>query len=222
MKSNLKALTLAPLAAALFMFPAALAAQEAGDPTGGGIGIIGQPAPVVQPVDDDEADAKAPLDRIKFLLSGYEYFPTRADLDEVGSASEVSTLLRELAAMDDLRPTMRLRAVDALAYYTDEATRSYLEALIEGPATKAKDKVSRRTRKLMRHHAVTSLAKAHEEKALATIEPLLMSEDIQLKMTAISAVGKHTGPRGKERLERLAETITNPVVKRELRKFVTL
>lgn len=162
---------------------------------------------------------KPAIERVRFLLSGYEYFPDRAALDEVGEAAEISTLLRELSADSKERPTLRLRAVDALAYYTDQATKNYLESLIASPDSTG-DKVQKRTTRLLRHHAVTSLAKAHGEAALATLEPLLLDDEIQLKMTAISAIGKHMGPSGKQRLQDLRETIDNPVVLRELRKYV--
>ncbi len=201
--------------------PSAAIAQEAGDLSGPGVGIIGQPAPVTKKPEAELPDQK-PIDRIRFLLSGYEYFPTRDDLDKVGSAEEISTLLRQLASEPTNRPTLRLRAVDALGYYEDETTRAYLETLIEAPKTEAKDKVTRRTNKLLRHHAITSIARAHGENALSTLEPLLVHEDVQLKMTAISAIGKHTGKRGKERLQALAKTVKNPVVKRELRKHLKL
>jgi len=205
--------------------PGVALGQEAGDLGDPSIGVVEQPRPLAKEVADaNETDSEqAPRERLKFLLSGYEYFPTRDDLSELGTPEQVSTLLRELASKSEHRPSQRLRAVDALGYYRDEATRNYLETLIAASAEKPpKDKVQRRTRKLMRHHAITSLAKAHGPDALATLEPLLVTDDVQLRMTAISAIGKHAGPQGKERLRKLANSETNPVVKRELRKFVEL
>ena len=60
-----------------------------------------------------------------------------------------------------------------------------------------------------------------EGKELATLERLLVDEtDLQIRLTVVSAIGKHTGKEGKALLGKVQAQETNPVMQRELRKHL--
>lgn len=172
--------------------------------------------PIPTPI---ETPQQSSTDRLLFLLSGYHYFPTQDDLKELGDDEKVASMLRNLASETSQRPTIRLKAVDALAYYSDKATLGFLEYLI-ATDWKTLEKNNQRTAKLMSHHAIMSFAKSQKEAALPTLEAALTGADLQLKLTTISAIGKHGGEDGKARLTRLNASESNAVAKREIRKYV--
>lgn len=172
-----------------------------------------------------DAGAKVPgisapdRERVLFLLRGYEYFPTRADLDAVAPAEAMAPLLRELAGSADSGAALRLRSVDALGYYKDEATRALLrEWALKAPTST--DKGMLRFEMSRQHHAITSLAKAGGEQEVAFLSGLLKQQDVQLQLTAISALGKHGGAKGRAVLEALSKEAPGPVIQRELRKHL--
>lgn len=168
-------------------------------------------------VDKDDA-TQSPKDRIVFLLSGYHYFPTMEDLAKIGDEATVSGILRELAQDPAERPTLRMRALDALMYFSDGLTLAYVEhtALTEPAAAPE----LLRTEQLMQHHAIMTLAKIRKEESSQILKPLLNHSDIQVQMTVISALGKHGGKTGKALLEESAKGKHTPAVQRELRKYV--
>lgn len=193
-------------------------------------GVVAQEAPAPTPT-LPAADAAAPEptpapaersphERIVFLLSGYEYFPTRADLDAVAPAAEVAAILRGVAADVDGRPTLRLRAVDALGYYDDESTVAFLGALVGTAPAADLPRRKLRTAGLLRHHAVTALARSQRGAAVAAIEPLLGARDVQLALTAVDALGKHGGAQGRALLAQAAESSPHDLVRREAARWV--
>lgn len=173
------------------------------------------PTPVVV-----DAPTKSLQDRVVFLLSGYEYFPTRADLDAAGSPVEIAALLRTMAVDIDARPSLRLRAVDALAHYDDQETVDLLTKLVtEEPAADLQRR-KLRTAGLLRHHAITSLAKVRQQASVAILEQVTETGDVQLTLTVIHALGKHAGEEGREALNRLLAQSENKMVRREAAKWV--
>lgn len=189
-------------------------------------GVAAQDAPVGDPTDTPQTPVTADVpkqsaeDRVVFLLSGYEYFPTRADLDEVGPASEIAAILRGLATNDDGRPTQRLRAVDALGYYDDAETLALLTNLATTTPKTDLPRRKLRTAGLLQHHAITSLARATKSKSVPVLEPVLMGDDVQLTLTTIHALAKHAGKDGLEALRRLLDESQNKIVVREARKWL--
>lgn len=157
-------------------------------------------------------------DRVLFLLSGYEYFPKRADLDKIGNAAQIGTILLNIAQDQKINTVRRIRAIDAMGHYDTNATNTYLTGLIGQPTANIKDKGTLRLVMAQRHHAATSLARGAKDKALPTLKPLLSHKDFQLRLTAISAIGKHCGDKGKATLRAFAKTNKDPVVAKQLRK----
>jgi hypothetical protein len=175
---------------------------------------------------DDSPRTEAPRtdairERLIFLLSGYEYFPSRETLDELAAPSRIAELGREFARSTERSHTLRLRAVDMLGFYDDDATVGYLRSLVADPPEDLPAK-QQRIRRLMRHHAMTSLARSQGARALDDLRPLLDHGDLQLRLSAISAIGKHGGAKGRELLIRRATQTDHRRERGELRKYVEL
>lgn len=212
------------LTACLLWAPGSAMAQQAGDAPATGdqpdvsVGVDKNAAP-----DAGSLDKAKIKERLTFLLSGYEYFPTRQDLDELASADVLAPMLLGMAQDEKTRAIVRLRSIDALGYYKDAATRDWLRGVASSPV-EIEDGMSKgeiRFAGSRRHHAIMSLAKAGESGELETLERLLAEEkDLQIRLTVVSAIGKHTGKDGKALLTQLQAQETNPVMQRELRKHL--
>jgi hypothetical protein len=188
-----------------------------------------QPGPVTGPVvgpivntpDPDAAARRDALNkRLTFLLSGYEYFPDRATLDKEGAEAEVVAALLGFVRDAQARPTLRTKAIDALGYYNVAASVEALRPLALTPLAAGLPIEEERVQSSMRHHAIMSLARAAGEQAVPWLKPLLSDADLQLQLTAVSALGKHGGAAGRAELTALKKTATHPILLRELRKHV--
>lgn len=165
---------------------------------------------------EDDGDASVE-EQLVFALSAYHSFPTRAELDDIADPNTMTELLRSFATSPERRPSMRTRAVDALGFYEDAETRAFLEELVARPRASG---ASERVADLMRHHAVTSLARAHGDDALETLAPLLEHDDVQLRMTAVVALAKHGSQRAHRRLAELRAQTDDDLIRRHIDKYV--
>ena len=177
------------------------------------------PAPSADSTQPSATPTQSVSERLKFLLSGYEYFPSRADLDAVADPAEVAAQLRGFAEDADARPTLRLRAVDALGFYDDGQTVAYLRKLATTPTNKDLPRKKLRTAGLLRHHAISALVRSQRDNAVGTLRGVLDEKDTQLTLTVIHAYGKHGGEPGRQALAKLAETAELPIIRREARKW---
>jgi HEAT repeat protein len=190
-------------------------AQEAGE-----TGEVDVPS-VDNPPDHTPAEVpkRSVEERLQFLLSGYEYFPTREDLDELADADTIAGLLREMTADEDNRNTKRLRAMDALGYYDDPETLELLKSYM-APLADDVPRKQLRIRTLLRHHAITAFARSQKTDAVDTLASLLENDDMQIRLTAISALGKHGGKPGLKVLKAALEKAETPTITRALKKWV--
>lgn len=164
---------------------------------------------------------KAQLERLEFALRGYEYFPSRAELDQIAPAATVSKALRGFAKNLQASPMIRTRAVDALGYYRDADTVVYLRGLALSPLSDGLSKAEHRVALSVKHHAIMSFAKSAGQASLGDLSALAApGHDMQLRLTAIHAIAKNLGAPGKVVLEELAASDGDKVIQRELRKFV--
>lgn len=187
------------------------------------------PTPSAPALDGDQPalpqdDVKAKLlrlDRLTFLLSGYEHFPSRAELDGIGSADQITALLLEVEADAQQSATLRLRAIDAMGYYNQASIIARLNALI-AQVQAPQDKQALRLWRSTRRHAVLSLARAQGPASLKSLSLLLKPEqDFQLQLTVISAIGKHTGAQGLKQLRAYRQTPgLDPLIVQELHKHL--
>lgn len=194
----------------LVLFPLAASAQVAGDlPVG-----TTDPTTAVP-----ETPKQTPTERVRFLLSAYHLFPTHEQFATAGTDAEVSQILREITQDPDMMPSFRLRAMDALALFGDPMSLALLEQTISTD-TKDQPESEKNVLNLLRHHAIMSYAKLRGEAALPILEALLKGEDLQLKLTSISAIGKHGGLQGVARLKTLRKSDQHRAVQHEIRKFI--
>ncbi|GEM_PF-6006380 len=175
-------------------------------------------SPVIEPVDVDTNDKRSEEERIRFLLSGYEYFPSKQDLLKVGDGARVQSILIALVKNVSKRPSLRLRAVDALGYFKGDKVDTFLKTTIAS-TVKGKDGVQNRTQKRIRSHAITSFAKSAQKDGLKFLTKLAIHSDLDIRLSAIYGIGKHCGKEGRVVLSTLAKKEENSTVLRALRKF---
>jgi hypothetical protein len=159
-------------------------------------------------------------ERLAFSLSGYEYFPKRAELDQIADAATIVGLLLKMASDEAGRPMLRLRAVDALGLYQDEAARAQLKVWALGELPKDLVIEEERMRSSVRHRAIMGVARSMGEGATPVLKPLLKHEDLQIQLTTVSALGSYGGESGRAELARLKTSEKDPILLRELRKHV--
>lgn len=162
-------------------------------------------------------DTKSVRERVAFLLSGYEYFPSREDLDKVALAEQMTPVLQAISVDGDVAPSMRSRAVDALGFYDDDVTIMHLRQLAL-KETEGLPRKELRAARALRYHAITSFARAAGEDALGDLQGLMNHDEVQVQLSAISAIGKHCGQEGKKSLRTRQSTEQDQVILRELRK----
>lgn len=175
---------------------------------------VGDAPPEVTP------EAQAVRERVEFLLSGYEYFPSREELDKVARSEQMTLILQAISVDAAAAPTMRSRAVDALGYYEDETTIMHLRGLSLSETAGLPRKELRAARAL-RYHAITSFARAAGVDALGDLQGLMDHAEVQVQLSAISAIGKHCGAPGKQVLEARQAVEKDQTLSRELRKHTT-
>ncbi|QDG51881.1 HEAT repeat domain-containing protein [Persicimonas caeni] len=176
-------------------------------------------APASAEGDSTESERAESIRRqLVFALSAYHGAPTRDALDAIGAPDLVASHLRDLARTNKLRPSMRLRAVDMLGHYRDAKTVAFLGRVVDEPASVAVREP--RQLELLHHHAIASFARIRGEQAVAKLAPLVVAGDLQLRLTAVTALGRFGGPAGRKRLYDLRTSIDDPVVLRTLNKYV--
>ncbi|MEM1348240.1 MAG: HEAT repeat domain-containing protein [Myxococcota bacterium] len=171
------------------------------------------------PAPTKSLSASERTERLKFLLSGYEYFPERAELERLGDDATMTSLLVTLARDEAARPMLRTRAVDALGYYDHDTSTAYLSALTRTSTARLPVK-KRRVASSMRHHAIMALGQAMGARALDALAPLLGDDDLQIQMTAAASIGRYTGKAGTPLLTKALEEATHPALRRELQKHL--
>ncbi len=188
-------------------------AQEISDPL----------VPFQPPVDTKEIQDKGNMistaERVRVLLSGYEYFPSRQDLDKVGGADLIVEVLESFAEDRSQRPSLRLRAIDALGFYNSQRVQVFLRATIERKINADDKPVSKRTLRLMQSHAITSYAKAFKKNGLVFLKTLAESGSTDTKISAIYGIGKHCGDEGRSVIAELKKSESNRAVLTAIGKF---
>ena len=148
------------------------------------------------------------VDKIKLLLSGYDYFPTREKLEE--ATPRAHEVLYDIIKDDKALPSLRTRALDALGLFKGkDEVALLLEVLL---AEQKLDSIYMR-------HAVTSSMKAFGKQALPWIAPYLSHEDVQLRLSAVYALGDHGGDEGREILRSRIDVERDKVVLKRIQRF---
>ncbi len=164
---------------------------------------------VAAPAQTPESEAAQHKERIRFLLSGYEYFPSRADLEKV--TPDAPTILMEFANAPGELPSTRLRALDALGLFEqDNRVASFFETMLA--QGKNQEKYLR--------HAITSSLKACGTQALPWVQPYLQHTDTQMRISAVYALGRLGGKEGVAMLRTHQGLETNATVKAQMSRFL--
>jgi hypothetical protein len=147
---------------------------------------------------------------ITFMLSGYEYFPTRADLEAVTPAAP--QVLAALSQDEAQLPSLRVRAIDALGLFSDDPVAAlHFEGVL---ATGGLEETYLR-------HSLTSSLKAFGPRALPWVEPYLAHADVVTRVDAAYALQRFGGDDGVELLRLRKSAESDPFVRGELTKLVS-
>jgi hypothetical protein len=148
------------------------------------------------------------VDKVKLMLSGYEYFPTKEDLVRV--SPRAFEVLDDIARDETALPSMRTRALDALGLYEGKAEVALiLEQIL----------AEERLKDVFLRHAVTSSMKAFGNHALPWVAPYLNHKDVQLRLSAVHAVGHFGGELGQEVLLQRVEIERDELVIERIKRF---
>lgn len=130
------------------------------------------------------------VDKVLLLLSGYDYFPTRADLERV--SPRAVEILIAFAQDEAALPSLRTRALDALGFFSDDFTSAvYFETVLAAGALED----------VFAQHAINACMKAHGQRALPWVVGYLEAPEIQTRLSAIHAIGEFGGLEGRDVLK---------------------
>ncbi|OIP42204.1 MAG: hypothetical protein AUK47_04955 [Deltaproteobacteria bacterium CG2_30_63_29] len=155
--------------------------------------------------------------RLQMLLSGYEYSPTQAELEELGL--DLQTALIDLAEDNTLPQLARGRAMNMLQNYPSKVTRAHVEKALA-------DEVGANLYLLGRElQLATSFATTQPEWALDQIERFVAHEDVgvrTLTVQGLAVLRNHDLVRGRidELLLQLSLGERNDTVKTALRDAI--
>lgn len=146
--------------------PVAADSSPAADKTQGG--AIDQP--------DDVADRQ--LERARLLLSSHHQLPERETFEE--QLEDPRATLISIARDTDQLSLYRRQALDALGYWADQEVAKLYVDLLDDDQTPGN----------VEHRLMLLLADHFEDEALTHLEPYLSDDDLQLRLTAIEAIGR--------------------------------
>lgn len=151
-----------------------------------------------QQVDDLRQFDEPQVAQVRLLLSGYHELPDQALFDRVEDAPRIVGALAHGAD-----GPIRDRALAALGRYWPSGDVYLLYAKVLADDA---------TRTGTRHRVMVYFADAFGERALPAIRPYLASPDVQLRISAVHAVGRIGTDEAMEVLDRFAAHETNTVV----------
>ena len=169
--------------------------------------------PTVENERASEAESATIRERIVWTFSGYHASTEPGPLLEFGSRSGVIAALKDLASDADMRPSIRLRAVDALGRIGGDEATVFLESMFERSPSASDDR-ERRIAELLRMHAISSLGRVLDDaRAAERLESLWPEADVQTRLTIVETLGAHAGSPGRDALGRLGELAEEQIVK---------
>jgi hypothetical protein len=184
-----------------------LSAQEVQPDQGFQINPLVLESPVEGRLDLEEINT-AILQQFVLIFSGYEYFPTAEDIGRL-TPEPVGYLLTIIYSnAPEILPVHQHRAITALGYFPTDVSRNHLLYLLE----------SAETPNLMRHHSITALATGFGDDALGYLEQSLSDTDVQIRLTAISAIGRIDTEASRQQLLEAYATEPHELVKGRLQE----
>lgn len=161
------------------------------------------------------AGAEAPVDagareRVRHLLSGYEYVPTA---EELRAIPDLDRVLEALATDGAVPGFVRARALSSFAVLpagNERAGRVLRAALAD-----------ERLHPQLRRAAVKALARREGPAALPALQPLLADPEVRLRDAALEALAPHAAsPAVREALEARRSRETDPALRERLSGLV--
>lgn len=149
----------------------------------------------------------SPEQHIRILLSAYHEFPSRDDLLAV--SPEASSILIDIYNDESSRPTLKRRAIDALGFLSDQTSQDFLLYLLQNAPELETGYV---------HHAITAYSRLNGEESIGEIAQFLGHEDLQIRLTAVSAVRDFAGKAGQNLLRQRLEAETDALVRAKIEK----
>lgn len=140
----------------------------------------------------------ADVEQVRLLLSGYHGLPDEGSLRSVKDAHEI---IQVLATSDGL--LIRDRALAALGNFWPSADVYLLYANVLADP---------KTPDATRHRVMILAAEVFGDRAVPVIKPYLTSNDVQLRLTAVEALGRVRTEEVVAILESHAEKETNAIV----------
>lgn len=157
------------------------------------------------------AHADPERERVELLLNAYD---APASADQLGAAaSNPRAVLIQIAQDPAVPEYRRFAALQALALFPNEQVRALYSAILrEIPGRAEGPRIA--------HPTIQAMMKAFGESALIEVEPLLGSKDVQVRLTAVHAIARFGGDKGRSLLRAHAEREPNRIVLEELERLV--
>lgn len=164
--------------------------------------------PLTPPMPTVPIDA-AERESVTFLLRAIHELP---DAEAFAEVTARPTEVLWAIAFDEEEPAfIRDRAVLALGYWPDEQLWTFLSAR----AMSGSDE-------LTTHQAIAQMVRVWPERSLAVVTPLLQDDDLQVRLSAIDALGRVEAADAVDSLERALDVEVNPVARQELERVLSL
>jgi HEAT repeat protein len=177
----------------------------------------GGPTPSLEDERPEASDEPTITEQIIWTFSGYHSSTQPGPLLEFGSRQEVVAALKDVASDAQMRPSIRLRAVDALGRIGGDEATAFLETLLETSGAETTSARAQRVAQLLRMHAISGLGRALEDDAAARrLEDLWSGADVQARLAIVEALGVHAGTEGRKALGRLVEHVDEDLVKEKI------
>jgi hypothetical protein len=154
------------------------------------------------------AEPHASRSAVVELLSGYEYSPTRQDLEGLGPG--VPEVLMDMVTDPEMLKVQRLRALDLLQHYPDRSdVETFLTGLLSHKALPSG----------FQRIAMRSLGRAAKGRAVETLKPYLSSPDVHTREAAAQALYETGDPAIGTVLKSAAMKEPEPFLKRSMMKM---
>ena len=149
-------------------------------------------------------------EKIILLLNAHCDFPSREDL--LSTSPDVETLLQNIVEDKSLLLTVRMRAVEALAYFNTPMNRETLERILAHP--------EQAEHQLMVLQAIRSYAQIAPDQAPAVLAPFLADKTDFYRFVTISSLRNCPGPAALKVLKDRYDQETNRFFKMRLKQAI--
>jgi len=133
--------------------------------------------------------------RVRDLLSGYEYVPSPEDWARIGKPEDVSAALIRIAGKPEGQTLSAARATSSLAHFPRPEVATFLEGRIKDPKALA----------TLRGKAAIALAVGFGDEKASVIAPLFANSDEALRDDAIRAFRRLSSPEAERFLDARAK-----------------